>query len=178
MSPSPPVMSEPAFFALRTNGIKVNYWVVCRRKLWLFSKGVRMEHTADRVLLGRLLHEEAYRHQGRREVMLDDLVRIDVVEGGERVLEVKYSSRLAQASRLQVAYYLLYLRHMGAGDLVGEVRYPRERRREEVRLTPQVEAQVAEALRGVAQVEALPSPPPAPFTPLCRACAYAELCWG
>jgi CRISPR-associated exonuclease Cas4 len=174
----PPLISDEEFAALRTNGIKVNYWAVCSRKLWLFAKGVRLEATSDRVLLGRLLHEGAYTHLPRREVMLDELVRVDVLEGQGRVLEVKHSRRLVQAARLQVAYYLLYLRHLGAGPLVGELRFPKERRRQEVHLTPELEAQVAEALRGIAQVEALPTPPAVDYMPICRSCAYAELCWG
>ncbi|HXG41400.1 MAG TPA: CRISPR-associated protein Cas4 [Dehalococcoidia bacterium] len=172
------VISDEEFAALRTNGIKVNYWAVCPRKLWLFAKGVRLEAASDRVLLGRLLHENAYARLPRREVMLDELVRVDVLEGQGRVLEIKHSRRLLQAARLQVGYYLLYLRHLGAGDLVGELRFPKERRREEVHLTPELEAQVAEALRGVARVEALPSPPRVEYMSICRACAYAELCWG
>ena len=177
-APHTHLLSDEEFAALRTNGIKVNYWAVCPRKLWLFAKGLRLEATSDRVLLGRLLHENTYATLPRREVMLDELVRVDVLEGRERVLEVKHSRRLLQAARLQVAYYLLYLRHLGAGELVGELRFPKERRREEVHLTPELEAKVAEALRGVAQVEALPSPPQVDYMPICRHCAYAELCWG
>jgi len=164
--------------ALRTGGLKVNYWAVCPRKLWLFAKGLRQEHTSDRVLLGQVLHQRSYLHLPRREVMIDELIKVDVLEGQGRVLEVKHSRRLVEAARLQVAYYLLYLRRLGAGELVGELRFPKERRREEVRLSPELEAKVAQALRGVAQVEALPSPPQVEFMPICRACAYAELCWG
>ena len=178
MTASSPVLTAEEFEALRTNGLKVNYWAICPRKLWLFAKGLRMEQGSDRVLLGRVLHEGAYAHLPRREVLLDGLVRVDVLEGQGRVLEVKHSRRLAQAARLQVAYYLLYLRHLGAGQLVGELRFPKERRREEVRLTPELEGQVAEALRGFARVEALPSPPRVDYMPICRPCAYAELCWG
>jgi CRISPR-associated exonuclease Cas4 len=175
---SSPVLTPEEFEALRTNGIKVNYWAVCPRKLWLFAKGMRMEQSSDRVLLGRLLHEGAYPSLPRREVMLDELVRVDVVEGQGRVLEGKHSRRLVHAARLQVAYYLLYLRHLGAGDMVGELRFPKERRREEVRLTPDLEEQVADALREIARVEAMPSPPHVDYMSICRPCAYAELCWG
>jgi len=62
--------------------------------------------------------------------------------------------------------------------VAGELRFPKERRREEVRLTPELEAEVAEALRGVARIEAMPSPPHVEYMPICRSCAYAELCWG
>lgn len=177
-SPYPsPALTPEEFNLLRTNGIKVNYWVVCPRKLWLFAKGVRMEQSSDRVLLGRLLHEGSYSSLPRREIMLDELVRVDVVGQGH-ILEVKHSRRLIHAARLQVAYYLMYLRYLGAGQLVGELRFPKERRREEVHLTPQLEEEVAHALREIARIEAMPTPPHVDYMPICRPCAYAELCWG
>ncbi|MFA0736343.1 MAG: hypothetical protein OGMRLDGQ_002843, partial [Candidatus Fervidibacter sp.] len=40
-------LSDEEFEALRTNGIKVNYWVVCHRKVWLYAKGVRLEPLSD-----------------------------------------------------------------------------------------------------------------------------------
>jgi len=41
-------------------GTQVNYYFVCRRKFWLFSRNFEMEHSSDRVLLGKLLHETSY----------------------------------------------------------------------------------------------------------------------
>lgn len=171
-------MTDQEFEELRTNGIKVNYCAVCPRKLWLYAKGLRMEPLSDRVALGRLLHQHAYSWIPRREAVIDGLIRVDVVEGQGKILEVKYSQKLAQAARLQLAYYLLYLKRMGAGELTGELRFPRQRRTEEVRLTPELERQVEEVLRQVRQVELLPAAPAADFTSVCRVCAYAELCWG
>ncbi len=178
MSASVQQLSEEEFEQLRTNGIKVNYWAVCHRKVWLYAKGLRMEPLSERVALGRLLHERAYPGTARREVLLDELIRIDLLEAEGRLLEVKYSRKLVEAARLQVAYYLLYLRWMGAGEIVGELRFPKERRREEVRLTAELEAQVRDALRGIQEIEQLPEPPRAEYMPLCRVCAYCELCWG
>ncbi len=171
-------LTDEEFEALRTNGIKVNYSVVCPRKLWLYAKGLRMEPLSDRVALGRLLHERAYPDLPRREVFIDDLIKVDLLEHESKVLEIKHSRKLIDAARLQVAYYLLYLRWLGAGELVGELRFPKERRKEEVRLTPELEAQVKEALQDIQRIEALPSPPQVDFMPICRVCAYCELCWG
>jgi len=139
---------------------------------------LRMEPLSDRVSLGRLLHERAYPDLPRREVIIDELIKVDFVEYEQRVLEVKYSSRLVEAARLQIGYYLLYLKWLGAGELVGELRFPKERRKEEVRISPELEAKVSEALRDIKQIEQLHTPPPAEFTPICRVCAYSELCWG
>ncbi|MBE3577935.1 MAG: CRISPR-associated protein Cas4 [Limnochordales bacterium] len=179
MAPSPlDAMPDEEFDRLRTNGIKLHYWAVCHRKVWLYAKGLRMEPLSDRVALGRLLHERVYPDIPRREVLIDDLIKIDVLEADNKVLEVKHSRKLADAARLQVAYYLMYLKRLGAGDLVGELRFPKERRREEVRLTAELESRVADALREIRRTEELPSPPPADFSATCRACAYSDLCWG
>lgn len=178
MSASFEALSDDEFEALRTNGIKVNYWVICHRKVWLYAKGVRLEPLSDHVALGRLLHERAYPDLPRREVLLDDLIKVDLLEHSQKIFEVKHSRKLVDAARLQVAYYLLYLKWLGAGELTGELRFPKERRREEVRLTPELEAQVMEALRDIQRIEQMPSPPQVEFMPICRVCAYCELCWG
>ncbi|MEJ5299422.1 MAG: CRISPR-associated protein Cas4 [Thermodesulforhabdaceae bacterium] len=169
---------DEEFIKLRTNGIKINYWAICHRKVWLYAKGLHMEHLSDRVALGRLLHERAYSDLSRREVLIDNLIKIDLLEKEGKVLEVKYSRKLEDAARLQIAYYLLYLKKLGVGTLIGELRFPKERRREEVHLTPELEAAVMEALKGVHEIEQMPSPPQAEFTSICRACSYCELCWG
>lgn len=170
--------SDEEFKQLRTNGIKVNYWAVCQRKVWLYSKGLRMETFSDRVALGKLFHERAYPDLPRREILIDDLIKIDLIERESKLLEVKHSCKLVDAARLQVGYYLLYLKWLGTGELIGELRFPKERRKEEVRLTSELERQVTEALRDIQRIEQLPSPPQVEFMPICRVCAYCELCWG
>ena len=164
------------FEELKVNGIKVNYYAVCRRKLWLFSHFVRMEHDWEMVERGRLLHESSYEHLPRKEVLLDDLVRIDIVEGG-KVLEVKHSRKMRMAARLQLLYYLYYLKEKGI-DMVGELRFPRERRVERVVLGEEDGRMIEEVLREISVIESLPKPPKANFSPICRKCSYGEFCWG
>ncbi|MCG0276813.1 MAG: CRISPR-associated protein Cas4 [Thermosediminibacteraceae bacterium] len=171
-------MTDQKYEELYTNGIKVNYIAICPRKLWLYSKGLRMEPLSEKVALGRLMHEKSYGWVQRKEVLIDDLIKIDVIEAENKILEVKYSQKLSEAARLQIAYYLYYLKRLGAGELVGELRFPRERRKEEVRLTRELEEQVEKALMKVREVELLPAPPDANYTSLCRLCAYIDLCWG
>ncbi|MCF6095473.1 CRISPR-associated protein Cas4 [Thermovorax subterraneus] len=171
-------MKEQNYEELYTNGIKVNYVAICHRKLWLYSRGMRMEPLSERVALGRLLHERSYEWIPRREVLIDNLIKVDVIEGEGRILEVKYSKKLSDAARLQVAYYLYYLKKIGAGELTGELRFPKERRREEIRLTDELEREVEEALKKIRGIELLTVPPEAQYTSLCRLCAYIDLCWG
>jgi CRISPR-associated exonuclease Cas4 len=171
-------MTDEEFAKLKTNGIKVNYYVVCPRKLWLYSHDIRLEQTSDRVALGRLLHERAYSDLSRRELLIDNLIKVDLIEGQNKLLEVKYSRRMKEAARLQILYYLYYLKRLGVKGLTGELRFPKERRRETVELTEESEGEVEAVLRAIRQVEEMPVPPVVEFMPICRRCAYCELCWG
>ncbi|RMG73913.1 MAG: Dna2/Cas4 domain-containing protein, partial [Nitrospirae bacterium] len=72
--------SEIDFQSLKTNGIKINYLHICERKLWLFDRGIGMEQTSDKVLLGKLLGEYAYPREQTRDVLIDNLIRIDILD--------------------------------------------------------------------------------------------------
>ena len=52
--------SRKASEDLTYTGTQVNYYLICKRKLWLFSRGLEMEEISDLVLLGRFLHERGY----------------------------------------------------------------------------------------------------------------------
>lgn len=41
-------------------GTFFNYFMVCRRKLWLFAHGITMEQESDLVYEGKLIHENTY----------------------------------------------------------------------------------------------------------------------
>ncbi|MCX8112399.1 MAG: CRISPR-associated protein Cas4 [Bacteroidia bacterium] len=169
--------------AWRITGTKVHYFLVCHRKLWLFSRHITMERGHGLVEEGRLLHRDAYERSLRKEQWLGGLVRLDHTEGG-LLVEIKRSRRLPRVARYQLLFYLYLLKkYVGwsegeAFPIAGEIRYPRERRKERVELTPQAEAEVEKVIEGIRSVEELPHPPVVPYKGLCKRCAYAELCWG
>ena len=170
-------LPEFSFEALRTNGVKVNYFFVCQRKLWLYSKNLTMESSSDQVTLGRLLHDRAYRYQPKREIMIDNLIKIDLFESSV-IYEVKYSRKMEEAHRWQLLYYLYYLKQLGLDGLKGEINYPKLRRKEEVELNSEAEARMPRVLMDIKQIESLAEPPDLPFSRICKPCSYAELCWG
>lgn len=187
MADTQDILETPASFqtSLLISGTEVHYGVLCERKLWWFTRGMEQEHGYDRVAEGRLLQEETYAGRSR-DLMLDGALRIDGLdvegEGIEAVVtvhEVKLSRGARRAQRMQLLYYLYALRQRGVETVQGVLEYPKEKRREEVPLTPQAIVEVEETLQRVAQVRALPAPPevPEPMS-VCRRCAYQELCWG
>ncbi len=171
-------LTEEEFEALKVGGLEVNYFVVCSRKLWLYAHHLRMEATSDKVALAAFLHETAFPRLPRRELLIDSLIKVDLIEGSGKLLEVKYSRKMEEAARLQVLYYLYYLKRKGVEGLKGEIRFPKERKRTEVVLTPSDEAEIERILHEVKRIKSLPTPPHAEWSPLCKPCAYAELCWG
>lgn len=168
---------------LRIGGTEVHYYVLCPRKLWWYSHGVEQEHVsggvgAENVALGQVLHEERYSDKSRKDVLIDGLLRLDFTDGGV-VHEVKKSKGGERASLFQLLYYLYYLKHEKGIETTGMIDYPNERRRQEVVLTPELEAEIAQVIDGVRVTRALPTPPlvAAPMT-ICKKCSYQDLCWG
>ncbi len=154
-------------------GVEVNYCVVCPRKCWLFVHGLGHEPGSDLVALGRLLHETSFRRQRQQNVDIEGFVRLDFTSEGI-VHEVKRGPAQHRAHVLQLAYYLWLLRARGI-ETQGILHYPRQRRREVVQLTPDLESELQATLRRVQEIRAMPSPPSVPKRmAVCRACAYEE----
>ena len=116
---------------------------------------------AENVALGQLLHQESYPGKPRKDVLIDDLLRLDFTEAGV-VHEVKKSQGGMKATRYQLLYYLYYLKHEKGVDTTGVIDFPKERRREEVMLTPDLEAEVEHIVAGVQRTRQSPTPPVVP----------------
>ncbi|MCX7914540.1 MAG: CRISPR-associated protein Cas4 [Thermodesulfovibrionales bacterium] len=164
------------FQTLKTNGIKVNYLYVCERKLWLFDRGIQMESSSDKVLIGKLLGEFSYPREVAKEMLIDNLINIDIV-GSDEIREVKHSNRLAHADRIQLLYYLYYLKQLGI-EKRGVINYPKMRKRQEVILTSDAEKEVEFALVRVQEILSTDKPPQLQRKPYCAKCAYYEFCFG
>ena len=63
---------------IRVTGTMIGHLYVCPRELWFFQNHIEMEHTSDLVSMGKLLHEESYSREKRKERPIDDrnLIRL------------------------------------------------------------------------------------------------------
>lgn len=164
------------FEYFKTQGTKVNYYLICKRKLWLFSKGITMEHLNDRVLSGKMLHESAYPRQKNREVLIDDILKVDIIDD-DYIREIKISSKMGEADRMQVLYYLYYLKKIGI-EKKGIVNYVKEKKQEFFELGEVEEREVEKILIGVKEVTELVTPPLLTKLSYCKKCAYYEFCFA
>jgi CRISPR-associated exonuclease Cas4 len=169
------LLSKEMFFS----GTQVNYFMVCKTKLWLFSHFVTMEQSSDLVSYGKLVHETSYGSQ-KKEIVIDNRIAIDFVQKGDTLIlhEVKKGKRLEKAHRYQLLYYLYYLNELkGMEKVGGEIDYPLLRKKERVELTEDVKEEMRSILNGIQEVIALPEPPQPSYLKICRKCAYFEFCW-
>lgn len=159
-------------------GTLVWYYAICPREAWLMAHELEPEREFGLLAEGRL-NQEAHYKRATKELSLPGM-RLDQVrrEGDKLVVsEVKKSSRFLPATRMQLGYYLWRLAREGM-EASGEILVPKERKREIVELTPDLEAEVERTVEEIEALVAEPSPPPAVKIPFCKNCAYAEFCWS
>ena len=153
-------------------GTQVNYYFVCKRKLWMFSRQLNQEQTSDAVALGKLLHETSYARK-RKEIEIGP-IKIDFLKGCE-VHEIKKSKKIEKAHEWQLLYYLWFLKQKGI-EAKGMIDYPLLKQRVEVILTEEKEGEILKILDGIKAIISRESPPEAIKVSYCKKCSYFELC--
>ncbi|MDI6917912.1 MAG: CRISPR-associated protein Cas4 [Thermoplasmatales archaeon] len=155
-------------------GTQINYYFICKKKLWLFSHDLQMEHSSDKVLLGKLLHETSYPRKFR-EIELEG-IKIDFLEKGCEIHEVKKSRRIEKAHIYQLLYYLYYLKKLGVSGK-GVINYPLLRKKMSLELTEEKEKETEEILKDIKHILSLEKPLDVEKKTYCKKCSYYELCW-
>lgn len=163
------------FENLKVSGIKIYYYFVCKRKLWLFDKGICMESGNDRVLQGSIVHQESYKKAKTKELLIDNLIKVDIINK-DYVKEVKISSKMKKADKMQLLYYLYYLKRLGI-NRKGTLNYVKEKDVEEVELTEDDENLIEKALEEINIFMQNKYPPKVEEYPYCKKCAYYEYCY-
>jgi CRISPR-associated exonuclease Cas4 len=163
------------FEAYKTQGVKINYYYICKRKLWLYSKGIAFEQYDERVSQGKTVHENSYTREKSKEVEIDGNIKLDIIDKNF-VREVKISSKMEKSDKMQLLYYLYYLDNFGI-KRKGKMNYVKERRVEEIDLKDEDKLEIEEALKEIKIVENLNSPPPKIDKVFCKKCAYYEFCY-
>ncbi|EUJ32653.1 CRISPR-associated protein Cas4 [Listeria cornellensis] len=152
---------------MRISGTHVYYYFVCKRKLWCFSKSIRMEHLDENVQLGKLLDESSY-NRDSGQVMIDETVNIDFIRDWKVLHEVKKSRAIEEAGIWQLKYYIYFLREKGIAIENGVIDYPKLRRREEVELTEEDEQTLMRILADIEEICSQEKAPNVIEKPICK----------
>jgi len=160
---------------MTVTGVMVQYYKACKRELWFFANQINMDYADENISIGRLVHEKSF-VRDKKNINLGEVV-FDFVRDKERytIFEIKKSSRLVEPTRYQLYYYLWYAKRLGK-NIKGVLVYPKEKKREVVELTSEVEKEIEVIIEEIPKIISLSLPPPAQIKPYCKKCAYYELC--
>ena len=159
------------------NGTLIWYYYICKREVWLIGHGMEPEQENDYMALGRHIHEIFYQRR-KKELTIDNTIKIDILPGRRVIGEIKKSSRYLESAKMQVAFYLYYMKREKGTNMEGLLLIPEERRRIKVLLTPELEAEIKKAVEDIERILSMERPPPAVKVHYCRKCAYRSMCWA
>ena len=162
--------------AVRITGVKIDYYHICHTKLWLFSHNITLEAGYENVEIGKQLHEDRYKRDGK-DVTIDNTISIDFVRRGSQIElhEVKKTKKMEDAHRAQLLFYIYYLKQRGV-NAEGVINYPLIRETVQVTLTPEDEANLQRDIEEIERIVEGRMPHPLRKR-ICAKCAYSEFCF-
>jgi len=157
-------------------GTQINYYHVCHRKLWLFSRNIQMEHDSDVVFQGKMLGEQSYERR-KKEISIGGNIVLDSFDRQHGIIhEVKKSRSIEKAHIQQVKYYIYYLQKLGI-QTHAEIEYPLLKRKEKIVLYEKDTVELEHILQNINKIISKSEPPPLQKKSFCRKCSYFELCY-
>ncbi|HEY8401837.1 MAG TPA: CRISPR-associated protein Cas4 [Cytophagaceae bacterium] len=165
---------------MQINATLINLYHVCHRELWLHAHCIRMEHTSDTVLEGKLIHETSYMQRAEKYSELElDGIKIDFYDAVNKVVhEVKKSDKVEHAHLAQVKYYLYVLERNGITGVTGLIEYPRLRQTEKVELSETDRKLIPEWENEILKIVNSDTCPEVIHKKICKSCSYYDFCYS
>lgn len=166
------------FSEFKITGTMVAYYIVCKRKLWLFANNITMEKYSDLVDIGRLISETSFKREKEKEVLIGDTIKIDFIKIGNEVVvhEVKKSKKLEEAHIWQVKFYIYSLQNLGVNCHSGVIHYPKLMRKVDANFDDNDRITIENFANEIRSL--LREPVPSPIKKgYCKKCAYYSFCY-
>ena len=161
------------------SGEQINYYFVCKTKLWLFSHHIEMEQNSDLVYFGKYLDKNTYT-RNKHDFIIDNKIQIDFIKTNNSIElhEIKKSQMLERAHEFQLLYYIYYLKkEKGIKNIIGYLNYPTIRKTIKIELTEDKEKELKDILNDINKIIESTIPKPKKSR-ICRRCAYFEFCFA
>jgi len=161
---------------MKATGVEINYYFVCKRKLWYFTHGINMEQNSTRVEIGKEVHEESFK-RNKKEIMIDNLICLDFIDKELVINETKLTKAMEKATKYQILYYIYYLENKGIAGIKGVIHYPKGKRKEIIEIADEDRDELDKILKAIYSVKHQDIPPPLEKEKKCKKCSYYELCY-
>lgn len=161
---------------MKITGLMINYYFVCKRKLWYNSRNINLEEENENVQMGKLIDENNYNLE-TKQIMIEETVNIDFIRHWKVIHEVKKSKSIEEAAIWQVKYYIYFLKQRGIDIEKGIIDYPVVKERKEVFLTSEDEKILKDILKDIEKICLDEKIPPVINEKMCKQCSYYEFCY-
>ena len=162
----------------KINGTQINYYFICKTKLWLFSHNIQLEHESESVKLGKILHEDSFKRE--KGHLIDNLINVDFIKLTDcvEIHEVKKTQKMEKSHEYQLLYYMHYLKNeKDIDNIKGFLDYPKIRKKREIILTKEKEGELIEIIENIYKINSNEMPKPKKSR-ICRKCAYFDFCFS
>lgn len=160
-------------------GTHFNYFLVCKRKLWLFSHGINMEQNSGLVEEGKLIHEYSYSQRSSKyeEVAIDG-IKVDYYDVRNKVIhEIKKSNKIEKAHEWQLKYYLYVFERHGIDGIRGVLEYPALHKTREIDLSDADKVRIQKMMQSISAIMGQETCPEKCIRGICKNCSYYEFCY-
>lgn len=158
----------------------INYYHVCKRKLWLFANGINMEHTSDTVAEGKLIGETSYLQRAEKysEIEIGGS-KIDFYDAKNKIIhEIKKSDSMEAAHEWQVKYYIWLLEQNGIEGVTGTIEYPKLRETKAIKCTDVDKIYLQETVQQIGSIVSGEICPARINAKICKKCSYYDFCYA
>ena len=157
----------------------INYYHICKRKLWLFANGITMEHSSETVAEGKLIGETTYPQRAEKYTEIEiGGSKIDFYDAKNKVIhEIKKSSSMEAAHEWQVKYYIWLLEQNGIEGVKGILEYPKLRETKEIELTAEDKNYLQKVVNEIERLVKGETCPPRINSKICKKCSYYDFCY-
>ncbi len=173
-----PVLQEALDYSedVQLNGLLFQHVVLCPTRVWLHYHRIDCAHLNRHMQYGLYLHQRAY--QGNLDRVWGYGIHPDQVDPLAHVItEVKARRGFAEASRLQLAFYVAMMTKATNTEWTGKLRYPALRKTETMVLSESIQDHLVKAIVQITTIVNQPRPSRPQDKLVCQGCSYRMLCW-
>ncbi len=153
----------------------MNYYFVCKRKLWLFLHDIQMESDNQEVQIGKLIDERSYSRE-KKNIKINDTISVDFIGKYNVLHEIKKSKSIEKSGEWQLKYYMYYLSRKGVKIGKGIIDYPKLKERYEVKLEEDDKKYIETIIKEIREIKDDKIPDKLNHK-ICKKCSYYELCY-
>jgi len=164
---------------MQITGTHINYYFICKRKLWLFANSIQMEQNSDLVYEGKLIHESSYPQRSSKyeEVQIGG-IKVDFYDTKNKVIhEIKKSDKVEIAHEWQLKYYIYTFEKAGIEGVSGILEYPKLRKKDELFLSIPDRERIVEIENEIQEIIKSDNCPETINSKICKRCSYYDFCF-